>query len=33
MAEARQFYRRFYQQDFAAERVNRPFAKPSVDWQ
>jgi pyruvate formate lyase activating enzyme len=33
MAEARDFYRRFYDLDFSPSRVNRSFAKPANDWQ
>jgi pyruvate formate lyase activating enzyme len=32
MAEARDFYRRFYNLDFSARQVNRSFAKPAANW-
>ena len=32
MAEARNFYRRFYDLDFSPCRVNRSFAKPAAGW-
>jgi pyruvate-formate lyase-activating enzyme len=32
MAEAREFYRRFYDLDFPPRLVNRSFAKPAANW-
>lgn len=33
MAEARDFYRRFYDLDFDVKAVNRSFGKPDIHWQ
>lgn len=32
MAEAREFYRRFYGLDFNSGTINRSFSKPSTEW-
>ena len=33
MAEAQEFYQRFYGMDFSPRQINRSFAKPSGNWQ